>query len=211
MNNAEKLLNKKKVYKTEMDKVLPKDQSDKIWKQSAVRLKSILEKYEPVADGMRMHTDKIFTSAAVYLSLKDEIDPDIAYSIMEKSVYESCASAAAKLAAIMKIPGMKSLFVRIWDPLTKKMFGPGNGFKNIFYENKKGEYRMDVVFCPYHRYFTELGCPELTRISCKSDDLVYGNLPGIKFERTGTLGRGNDRCDFYINSGRKPIDLQSMG
>ncbi len=70
---------------------------------------------------------------------------------------------------------------------------------------------MDVVSCPYHRYFTELGCPELTRISCKSDDLVYGNLPGIKFERTGTLGRGNDRCDFYINSGRKPIDLQSMG
>lgn len=202
MNNAEKLLNKKKVYKTEMDKVLPKDQSDKIWKQSAVRLESILEKYDPVADGMRMHTNKIFTSAAVYLSLKDEIDPDIAYSIMEKSVYESCASAAVKLGAIMKIPGMKSLFIRIWDPLTKKVFGPGNGFKNIFYENKKGEYRMDVVSCPYHRYFTELDCPELTRISCKSDDLVYGNLPGIKFERTGTLGRGNDRCDFYIRKSK---------
>ena len=25
-----------------------------------------------------------------------------------------------------------------------------------------------------------------------------GNLPGLQFVRTGTLGKGADRCDFYI-------------
>ena len=93
---------------------------------------------------------------------------------------------------------MRSLFVKAWDPLTRKMFGENSGFQNVFYPKKKGEYRLDVVFCPYNRYFTELGCPELTKISCGSDDHVYGDLPGLKFERTTTIGRGGERCDFCI-------------
>ncbi len=195
---AEKLLNKKKVYKKEMNRVLPKEQSDRIWGKAAIKLETIMKEHESLPDGVRMHTDKIFPSAAVYLSLKEELDSEKAYGIMEKATYDTCVSVASKLAKVMKIPGMKSLFIRLWDPMTRKVFGPANGFKNNFYDNMKGEYRMDVVSCPYFRYFTELGCPELTRISCKSDDLVYGNLPGISFERTGTLGRGNERCDFYI-------------
>ncbi len=198
MTDAEKLLSKKKVYKNEMDKELPKDQSDRIWKQAAIRLDAILKKYDLLPKGVQMHAERIFPSAAVYLSLKEEIDADKAYNIMEKATYDRCRSIAGKLANVMKLPGMKSLFVSVWNPLTKKVFGPNNGFKNVFYDNKKGEYKMDVTFCPYFRYFTELGCPELTKISCKSDDLIYGNLPGIKFERKGTLGRGNDHCDFYI-------------
>ena len=47
-------------------------------------------------------------------------------------------------------------------------------------------------------YFTELGCPELTKVFCKNDERTYGNLPGLKFERTGTLGKGAQRCDFLI-------------
>lgn len=27
---------------------------------------------------------------------------------------------------------------------------------------------------------------------------IYGNLPGLRFERTGTLGKGDERCDFRI-------------
>ena len=98
----------------------------------------------------------------------------------------------------MKVPGMRSLFVKIWDPMVKKLFGPNNGFQNVFYPKKKGEYRMDVISCPYCRYFTELSCPELTKLYCENDDQIYGNLPGLKFERTGTLGKGAERCDFCI-------------
>jgi len=98
----------------------------------------------------------------------------------------------------MRVPGMRSLFVRVWDPLTRKIFGSSCGFKNTFYPKEKGAYRMDVTVCPYFRYFTELGCPELTKIFCENDERIYGNLPGIEFTRTGTLGKGAERCDFYI-------------
>lgn len=98
----------------------------------------------------------------------------------------------------MKLPGMRGLFIRIWDPLTKKKFGAKNGFQNRFYPKEKGAFRMDVLACPYCRYFGELGCPELTKIYCANDDRVYGKLPGLRFERAGTLGTGADRCDFCI-------------
>ena len=104
----------------------------------------------------------------------------------------------AELAKLMKLLGMRSLFVWVWNPMVKKLFGPNSGFKNVFYPKKKGEYRMDVTVCPYCRYFTELGCPELTKIFCDNDDRVYGNLPGLKFERHTTLGKGGEKCDFCV-------------
>jgi hypothetical protein len=117
---------------------------------------------------------------------------------MEDATFKTADAAAKKLSALLRFPGMRSLFVKMWDPLTRKMFGEKSGFQNVFYPKKKGEYRMDVVSCPYNRYFTELGCPELTKISCGADDHVYGDLPGLKFERTTTIGRGGERCDFCI-------------
>ena len=43
---------------------------------------------------------------------------------------------------------------------------------------------------------TAAGAPELTAHLCAIDDLLYGDLRGISWERTKTLGRGDDRCDF---------------
>ena len=121
-----------------------------------------------------------------------------AFSIVENAAIELTEQLGKKLARMMRLPGMRTLFIRIWDPLVRKVFGPDNGFRNTFYPRRKDEYRMDVLSCPYCRYFMELGCPELTRIYCENDERTYGNLPGIVFERTGTLGKGADRCDFCI-------------
>ncbi len=102
----------------------------------------------------------------------------------------------------MKLPGMQSLFVKLWDSMTRKLFEPGNGFQNVFYPKKKDEYRMNVTACPYCRTFTELGCPELTKVFFENDERIYGNLPGLIFERPGTLGKGADRCDFGLRRSR---------
>ncbi len=184
--------------KTEMDRALPGAQSDDLWRTATEKLRSVLEKYKELPAGVQSHTDSIFPSACIYLVVKDRVDGDIAYKIIEDSAKARCAAIQPKLAKIMKFPGMTGLFVKAWDPMTKNKFGPKCGFKNRFYPKKKGEYRMDVTSCPYFRYFTELGCPELTKIYCDNDVRVYGNLPGLKFMREGTIGRGADHCDFYV-------------
>ena len=199
MNAAEKIMGRKAAIQDEMDRALPKAQSDALWQRATARLDGYLDRYSDLPKGVRLHTEnKILPMAAVYLTVKEAVDQATAYRIVEDAAVRKCADVKKTLRRLMKLPGMRSLFIRIWDPLTRRIFGPNSGFKNTFYPKRKGEYRMDVTACPYFRYLTELGCPELTRIFCENDERIYGDLPGIRFERTGTLGKGASRCDFRI-------------
>ena len=199
MKTAEKIMKKKAVIKAEMDKALPKAQSDALWREATAKLDGFLTRYSSLPKGVHMHTDsRILPSAAIYLTVKDVIGQEKALRIIEDAAVRLCGRIEKKLQKLMKLPGMRSLFIKVWDPMTKKMFGPENGFQNVFYPKKKGVYRMDVTACPYCRYFTELGCPELTKVLCENDERIYGRLPGEKFERTGTLGKGSERCDFCL-------------
>ena len=199
MTTAEKILKKKEFIKLEADRQLPKAQSDKLWRKSTAELDKILARYAALPKGVHTHTDSsIFPTAAIYLTFKAEVGEEKAYEIIEKAAAENAGAAGRRLAKFMRIPGMPSMFIKSWDPMTRKMFGPKCGFRNRFYPKKKGEFRMDILECPYNKYFTELGCPELTKIFCRNDELAYGNLPGLNFIRTTTLGRGGERCDFCL-------------
>ena len=62
-----------------------------------------------------------------------------------------------------------------------------------------GIWRVDMVKCPYHDTCAEYGYPELCRCFCDSDDISYAGLhPKLIWERSMTLGRGDDRCDFCM-------------
>ena len=199
MTSARKTMKKKARFKAEIDRRLPKNESDALWQKATDKLAVLQKQYASLPKGVRFHTDnKILPAAAIYLAAKESLGQPEAYRIIEEATFKTADAAAKKLAALVRLPGMRSLFVRVWDPLTRRVFGENSGFGNVFYPKKKGEYRMDVVSCPYFRYFSELGCPELTKISCGADDHVYGDLPGLRFERTTTIGRGGDRCDFCI-------------
>lgn len=199
MSKAAQIMKKKAAIKEDAGRYLTPEQSSRMWSQATERLESIMKKYENIPAGVHQHTDGyIFPSAAIYLTAKEYMDADKAYSLIENTAIRNTESIGRMLGRFMKIPFMRSVFIGMWDSMTKKNFGSESGFRNRFYENKRGEYRMDILECPYCRYFTELGCPELTKIFCENDERTYGDLPGLEFIRKTTLGKGGDRCDFYI-------------
>ncbi len=205
MTQAETIMKKKRSIKAEIERTLSKEQSDALWNKATARLEQLLRQYADLPAGVRAHTDSyIFPSAAIYLTAKDYMTEQQAYAVIEQAAIANTTRYGKMLAHLMKLPFMRDLFIRMWDPLTKKKFGKDSGFQNRFYPKKKGEYRMDILACPYCRYFTELGCFDLTRIFCENDERGYGNLPGLVFERTGTLGKGAERCDFCIRKASKP-------
>ncbi|MCG8347612.1 MAG: L-2-amino-thiazoline-4-carboxylic acid hydrolase [Chloroflexales bacterium] len=56
---------------------------------------------------------------------------------------------------------------------------------------------FDIRRCFYLDTLTAYGAPELTPHYCAADDWMFAALPpSISWERTKTLGRGDDRCDF---------------
>ena len=59
--------------------------------------------------------------------LRENISPTIV--TMVNAAINLCAKAQPSLARFMRLPGLASLFVKIWDPMTKKKFGPKCGFE----------------------------------------------------------------------------------
>lgn len=199
MKTAEQILKKRTFIKEEMDRRIPKEQSSALWYGAEKKLETILDRYRTLPKGVRIHTERyIFPAAAVYLTLKEELGEQAAYRILEDSAVKASVDAGRSLAKLVRLPGMRSVFIKAFDLVVRKVFSRNNGFTNVFYPREKNVYRMDVTACPYCRYFGELGCPELTKIYCENDNRVYGSLPGIVFERTGTLGTGADKCDFCV-------------
>lgn len=149
---------------------------------------------------MKMHWKQCCERAALYLTLK-KYYPKRALEWIELSTKASGEKTAAAINRSLRIPGMKNFFLPIMKFIAGKMFGEKGGFQNHFVSYTKTEARFDILECPYCRYLSELGCPELTANFCMSDEYAYGNLEGFKFERTQTLGTGGVKCDFCLKKG----------
>ena len=92
---------------------------------------------------------------------------------------------------LMRIPGLYKKVPDIFATQTPKFFGISAGFEANEIRTTGGVWRIDeCVRC---------GCPELCRCFCDSDDITYDGLhPKLIWQRTMTLGRGGDRCDFCM-------------
>ncbi len=193
-----KTMRGKKIFKDEIIKRLSSTEGKRIWVDAHKRLYRMYADHQDLPKGVATHTDGfIFPAAAIYLAMK-EADPDMAYDVMKKIMAEKSTKTGQKIAKCCKIPGFRKSFLKMWDSLSHKMFGETAGFKNVFYPKEKGCFRMDIIECPYNKYLTEQGCPELNILFCENDVHMYGNLPGLKFTRTKTIGAGDEMCDFKM-------------
>ena len=90
MNNAEKIMKKKANIKAELDKALPKSQSDRLWREATARLDGYLARYSTLPRGVHIHTEsRILPSAAIYLTVKEVIAEADESSRDAKPVHES--------------------------------------------------------------------------------------------------------------------------
>lgn len=193
-----KTMKGKKAFKDEITNRLSSTECKKIWYDAHKRLYRMYADHQGLPKGVAMHTDSfIFPAAAIYLAMK-EVDSDMAYDVMKKIMAEKSTKTRQKIAKCCRIPGFKKFFLKMWDSLSHKMFGETAGFRNVFYPKEKGCFRMDIIECPYNKYLTEQGCPELNILFCENDVHSYGNLPGLKFTRTKTIGAGDELCDFKM-------------
>lgn len=137
----------------------------------------------------------ILPTCAVYKALLN-VDAPNALAVTHEALISLCRTGNRVLRVLLQIPGMANLFMRLLPKMALSMFGPECGFA---YENYRADetcLAMDMTDCPYCRCAALLGCEALIPTFCESDFATYGNLPGVRFERTTTLGAGGDRCDF---------------
>lgn len=71
----------------------------------------------------------------------------------------------------------------------------------VEYPYEKGKCHVDMMVCPYFNNCKKYNCPEFATVFCNSDDISYGNMhPWVNWGRTKTLGKGDECCDFIIET-----------
>lgn len=148
---------------------------------------------------LRRHLEaSILPGLALYQTLREERDEQEAVMAEIDRLFTAWAehSDPSKLMRIMRHLPDPFAILRIGNRLVLKTSFPPEGWTFEWVEDSDQCIAYDIRECFYLNVLTAYGAPELTAHFCQGDDLVFGNIPGVSWERTKTIGRGDDRCDF---------------
>ena len=147
---------------------------------------------------------RLSISAAIYLNLLERTEKEKAFEIMRKILVPiGCDEQMDNLDAlnVSNRPSMERLLA-FYDFM-------GAGGVGQFVERKliqKDEDRLhyEVRNCFFHRFYQEVGVPELAKLFCKVDEQFFPRaFPDFKFHRGGssqnTVAYGRDRCVFIFD------------
>ena len=149
--------------------------------------------------GEFMHLENTILPTTSFYKALLEVDNENALKNTNVIIIGLCEKVAKVLNSMLKLPGMKSVFMKVMPKMAMKMFGRECGFDYENFETNENMLQMDMTMCPYVKYAKRLKVEELTTIFCESDFATYGELSGIAFERTETLGTGGNKCDFKFS------------
>ena len=165
-----------------------------------MRLSALLAENADASKEKQYHLKRqILPGIAAYETLQRVMPKEEALQTVHGYVERLARTSHKQLAALLHIPGLYRLVPDVFVKSTRSVFGPAAGFAPKELQTGNGVWRVDMMKCPYHDTCAEYGCPELCRCFCDSDDISYTGLhPKLIWERSMTLGRGNDRCDFCM-------------
>jgi hypothetical protein len=97
-----------------------------------------------------------------------------------------------RLRKAEKLPGF---FIIFKTKMYKEVSSNDNWDVEIV-ENSKKTIKYNIKKCLWYDACKENECTELCQIFCDVDHIIYGNMKKVDFIRKGTIGKGQDYCDF---------------
>ncbi|MCH7512160.1 MAG: L-2-amino-thiazoline-4-carboxylic acid hydrolase [Chloroflexi bacterium] len=157
----------------------------------------------PASRALRIHLERSMLSGlALYQTLLEAGDDrETALAAMDALCAESVTGLVRLMALLRRLPKPFAIFRRV-EPWVVRLGFPEEGWGVEQVESSEDCVAFNVNRCFYLDTLTTYGAPELTRVFCDGDDVYFPALePSIMWERTTTLGRGGDRCDFRWSRG----------
>ncbi len=153
--------------------------------------------------GEKKHLHNTILPTVSFYKALLEIDNEHALEYTNAILLKLCRVGGSLMNGLLKLPGMKSIFLWLLPKMAVKNFGRDCGFDYESFHADKNGLQMDMTACPYCRFAELLGCSELIPTFCESDFATYGNLRGVRFTRSQTLGTGGTKCDFRFRKKSK--------
>ena len=140
-----------------------------------------------------IHMRNLFTAIAIH-------EWDLAHEMSESQSIDRLGKAMEVFMAPSKkkfrVLGIHPVFKFI-GPLIPGLMTSANGmgFHSEPVKVKNG-FGFDTTECSFSTLMRKYGHLALGRRFCAIDEYMYGDIPNVRFERTGTCCNDCDRCDF---------------
>lgn len=147
---------------------------------------------------LRWHLEqRILPILALYQALRAElVDQDAALAEVEALCHAAFASRRRQVALLRLLPDPFPLFRWVGRRTMRRSYPP-EGWTTEWLADDDSRLAFNIRSCLYLDTLRAYGAPELLPTICGFDDWMFEPLPpSIAWERTTTLGRGGDRCDF---------------
>lgn len=132
---------------------------------------------------------------ALYLAFI-EFEPEKSRAVHMARKYMIDIVAADKHISMLKMEKMPGFFY-LYKNIFLMVMRTSDLWESI-QKSEKEYYDITITKCLWHEACFEYGCPELCQLFCDADNITYGGLHKIGFNRTQTLGHGGDCCDFHF-------------
>ena len=170
-----------------------------LWVRAERRLDYLLKTADALSKEEKAHVEGyILPTFALLREMSEEMGKEEALALLMDFAHTNALAMRRLFERMVSIPGGKGLFLRGFVAVQPCVFGESAGFTVRRASNDGTHAHLDIVGCPYQRVTAELAAPELCNLFCTNDDIIFGDLPGIRFSRKGTLGRGDAVCDFDV-------------
>lgn len=147
---------------------------------------------------LRFHLyQSILPGLALYLVLQEKGLSKKAALVEIDRIFATSFSASIKMMRF-ELPGIDPFeLLRKTIPRSLNFIFPQQGWNKEWIENSSTTLAFNIHSCFYLDVLAAHGARELTTIYCKFDDLMFNNMPpSIRWERTQTLARGHQMCNF---------------
>lgn len=177
-----------------------KEQGKQIWYSTQQRIEVLLSDSKLATSKNRCDTLKntILPRIALYLVLQDlPMEKADAYAVIREYLQTVvCTKMSKQYQRLENIPAFYYIFQRIFiqTTLTEDLWDA------TLEQKSKEDFAIDIHKCLWYDACVENKCPEICKLFCECDDENYGHLRKIGFHRTGSIGNGNEKCDFKFTN-----------
>jgi len=192
-----------RVFLTAVAKELGRDESHRVGELTSSIYADLIRNRTVPEDGvLQFHLDKyILSGLSLYRALQESrVGKEQALTLVDRA-FETWAIRARNL---LRIPGRLPFCFFFMRLLTRKILSAGfpeKGWKIEWKEVSKERIAFNMESCYYLDILKSYGAPELVPLYCRVDDVVFESFsPHIRWNRTKTLGRGNDCCNFEFST-----------
>jgi len=142
----------------------------------------------------------ILPRIALYQVMAETQGQQRAYALLRNYMHQVVGPKRGKLYRCLELlPGFFGLFRKA----LRYGVGKNDAWDAEFTRDDKSGVGFNITRCLWLDACKENGCEALCQVFCETDDVIYGCMKNVVFQRKGTLAQGNPCCDFHYRKAKR--------